>query len=60
VTETANMITMPSGEHAQCGSFEAQLHDFKSSSIECTRSLDHERYVDQPVLMLCSVFPLCR
>ena len=45
VTKTGTVITTPSGERVQCESFEAQLHNFESSSIECT-SLD-ESYADQ-------------
>ena len=40
------MITTPSGESVSCESFEAQLHNFESSSINCTR-LHDETYADQ-------------
>jgi hypothetical protein len=46
VTKTGTVITTPNGERVQCESFEAQLHSFESSSIECT-SLDDESYADQ-------------
>ena len=50
MTETGTMITTPSGESVSCESFEAQLHNFESSSINCTSlndtSLD-ESYADQ-------------
>jgi hypothetical protein len=46
VTETGTMITTPSGESISCESFEAQLHNFESSSINCTR-LDDETYADK-------------
>ena len=36
MTKTSTIITTPSGERVQCESFEAQLHNFESSSIECT------------------------
>jgi hypothetical protein len=39
MTETMKRITNPSGELVLCRDFEIQLHNFKSSSIECT-SLD--------------------
>ena len=44
MTEAGTLITTPSGENVRCDSFEAQLHNFKSNSIECT-SLD-ESYAD--------------
>ena len=42
---TGTLITTPGGENVRCELVEAQLHDFKSSSIECT-SLD-ESYADE-------------
>jgi hypothetical protein len=44
MTETDTLITTPSGENVWCDSFEAQLHNLKSGSIECA-SLD-ESYAD--------------
>ena len=43
--ETSKIITTPSGERVSCKSFEAQLHNFTSTSMNCT-SLD-ESYADQ-------------
>ena len=45
ITDTNKRITTPSGEDVSCESFEAQLHNFESSSFECT-SLDDDSYAN--------------
>ena len=45
LTAMETLITTPNGENVRCASFEAQLHNFKSDSMECT-SLD-ESYADE-------------
>jgi hypothetical protein len=57
MTEKAINVTNPSGQHISCQSFEAQLHNFKSSSIECT-SLD-ESYSDQCGCLEAEAFVPC-
>jgi hypothetical protein len=62
VTKASKNITTPSGERVSCKSFEAQLHNFESSSINCTSlndtSLD-ESYAEQCGCLEAEAFVPC-
>jgi len=57
VTATGTFITTPDGERVQCESFEAQLHNFESNSIECTSLNDS--YADECACSEPEVFVPC-